>query len=64
MLPLLAETSLQAQVLAPLVASVVFGMMSSTVLLLLVLPASYAIMEDLGIRETEDVELISEESSR
>ena len=63
MLPLLAETSLQAQVLIPLVASVVFGMMSSTVLLLLVLPAAYAIMEDLGIREIEEGELISEESS-
>ena len=62
MLPLLSETSLQAQVLVPLVASVVFGMMSSTILLLLVLPASYAIMEDLGIRETEDDELISEKA--
>ncbi len=51
MLPLLSETSLQAQVLIPLVASVVFGMISSTLLLLLVLPAGYAIMEDLGIRE-------------
>ncbi|MCP4767690.1 MAG: efflux RND transporter permease subunit [Gammaproteobacteria bacterium] len=51
MLPLLSETSLQAQVLVPLVASVVFGMISSTLLLLLVLPAAYAIMEDLGLRE-------------
>ncbi len=51
MLPLLSETSLQAQVLIPLVASVVFGMISSTLLLLLVLPAGYAIMEDLGMRE-------------
>jgi len=57
MLPLLAETSLQAQVLVPLVASVVFGMISSTVLLLLVLPAAYAIMEDLGIRENEEENL-------
>ena len=56
MLPLLAETSLQAQVLVPLVASVVFGMMSSTLLLLLVLPSAYAIMEDLGIRENEELE--------
>ena len=40
----------------PLVASVVFGMMSSTLLLLLVLPAAYAIMEDLGIREIEEDE--------
>ena len=50
MLPLLSETSLQAQVLIPLAASVVFGMVSSTLLLLLVLPATYAIMEDLGVR--------------
>ena len=48
MLPLLSETSLQAQVLVPLVASVVFGMMAATALTLLVLPAAYAILEDLG----------------
>ncbi len=57
MLPLLSETSLQAQVLVPLVASVVFGMISSTFLLLLVLPAAYAIMEDMGMREVTDEEL-------
>ena len=57
MLPLLSETSLQAQVLVPLVASVVFGMISSTFLLLLVLPAAYAIMEDLGIREVDEEEM-------
>jgi Cu/Ag efflux pump CusA len=58
MLPLLSETSLQAQVLVPLVASVVFGMISSTFLLLLVLPAAYAIMEDLGIREVSEEEAV------
>lgn len=57
MLPLLSETSLQAQVLVPLVASVVFGMISSTFLLLLVLPAAYAIMEDFGVREVSDNEM-------
>jgi len=57
MLPLLLETSLQAQVLIPLVASVVFGMISSTLLLLLVLPAAYAIMEDLGVREVTEEEM-------
>ncbi|MBT8433841.1 MAG: hypothetical protein KJN95_04235, partial [Gammaproteobacteria bacterium] len=57
MLPLLSETSLQAQVLIPLVASVVFGMISSTLLLLLVLPSAYAIMEDLGIREIDEDEM-------
>jgi multidrug efflux pump subunit AcrB len=64
MLPLLSETSLQAQVLVPLVASVVFGMMSSTVLLLLVLPASYAIMEDMGIREIDEDEMVFIEQTR
>jgi HAE1 family hydrophobic/amphiphilic exporter-1 len=57
MLPLLSETSLQAQVLIPLVASVVFGMISSTLLLLLVLPATYAIMEDLGFRAIDEKEM-------
>jgi multidrug efflux pump subunit AcrB len=56
MLPLLSETSLQAQVLVPLVASVVFGIMSSTLLLLLVLPAAYSIMEDFGLHETSEAE--------
>jgi len=49
MVPLLAETSLQAQVLKPLVVSVVFGMMASTLLVLVVLPALYAILDDLGL---------------
>jgi len=51
MLPLLSETSLQAQVLIPLVASVVFGMLTSTVLILMVLPATYTILEDFGFTE-------------
>jgi multidrug efflux pump subunit AcrB len=55
MIPLLSETSLQAQILVPLVASVVFGMLSATLLLLLVLPASYAILEDLGFTELDSV---------
>ncbi|MDI3325707.1 efflux RND transporter permease subunit [Pontibacterium granulatum] len=54
MLPLLSETSLQAQVLVPLVASVVFGMITSTLLLLLVLPAAYAILEDFGFTEIDE----------
>jgi multidrug efflux pump subunit AcrB len=48
MLPLLSETSLQAQVLVPLVASVVFGITAATGLTLIVLPSTYAIFEDLG----------------
>ena len=49
MVPLLAEASLQAQVLKPLVVSVVFGMIASTLLVLIVLPAFYAILDDLGL---------------
>lgn len=48
MTPLLFETSSQAQVLVPIVTSVVFGMLTSTVLIMLVLPSMYAIMEDIG----------------
>ncbi len=49
MAPLLAETSTQAQTLKPLVISVVFGLLTSTVLVLLVLPALYVILADLGL---------------
>ncbi|WP_404366203.1 efflux RND transporter permease subunit [Marinobacter sp.] len=48
LLPLLAETSTQAMAVIPLVISVVFGLLVSTVLILLALPALYTILEDLG----------------
>lgn len=48
MLPLLAETSTQAMAVIPLVISVVFGLLVSTLLILIALPALYAILEDLG----------------
>lgn len=48
MTPLLFETSTQALVLVPLVTSIVFGMLTSTMLIMLVLPAMYGIMEDIG----------------
>jgi len=49
LLPLLAEKSLQAQILIPLATSIVFGLIASTVLVLLVVPALYAILGDLGL---------------
>lgn len=49
MAPLLAETSTQAQTLKPLVISVVFGLLTSTVLVLLVLPAFYTVLADLAL---------------
>lgn len=51
MAPLLFETSTQALILVPLVTSIVFGMLTSTMLVLLVLPAMYGIMEDIGFIE-------------
>jgi multidrug efflux pump subunit AcrB len=48
MTPLLFEGSSQALILVPLVTSIVFGMLTSTVLIMLVLPAMYTIMEDIG----------------
>lgn len=49
LLPLLFEKSLQAQILIPLVISTAFGLMASTVLVLLVIPCMYLILGDLGI---------------
>lgn len=51
MAPMLLETSTQAQTLKPLVISVVFGLLAATVLILLVLPAFYALLEDFRARE-------------
>jgi len=51
MTPLLFETSMQAQVLVPIVTSLVFGMLASTLLIIIVLPSTYAIMEDIGFVE-------------
>jgi multidrug efflux pump subunit AcrB len=48
MLPLLLEQSLQAQVLIPLVVSIVFGLAASTLLVLFLVPSLYSIFEDLG----------------
>ena len=49
MIPLLFETSLQAQILIPLATSVVFGLLASTVLILLVVPALFTIIADFSI---------------
>lgn len=46
LLPLLFERSLQAQIIIPLAVSIAFGLMASTVLVLLVIPALYLILAD------------------
>lgn len=47
MLPLLFESSLQAQILKPLVISIAFGLMMSTVLILIILPCMYTMLDDV-----------------
>lgn len=49
LLPLTFETSLQAQVLIPLAVSIVFGLLSSTLLVLLVIPSLYVVLSELGL---------------
>ena len=48
LLPILSETSLQAQILIPLVTSLAFGLMASTLLVLIVVPSLYTILDDFG----------------
>ncbi len=55
MTPLLFETSTQALILVPLVTSIVFGMLTSTLLVMLVLPSVYGIMDDLGFVKLSNV---------
>lgn len=52
LIPLLLERSLQAQVLIPLACSLVFGMLTSTFLVLSVVPALYTVLDDLGLTES------------
>lgn len=56
LLPLLLETSLQAQVIQPLVISIVFGIFTSTLLVLFMIPAAYAILADFNlVRKHEEL---------
>jgi len=47
--PLLFETSTQAQLLLPIVASLAFGLTTATVLALFVTPAMFLILHDMGV---------------
>jgi multidrug efflux pump subunit AcrB len=48
LMPLLMEKSLQAQVLIPLATSLAFGLATATIAALFLVPAVYAILDDLG----------------
>ncbi|MCK5098186.1 MAG: efflux RND transporter permease subunit, partial [Desulfobacteraceae bacterium] len=47
--PLLSERSMQAQILIPLACSIVFGLLMSTILVLLVVPCLYTILGDFNL---------------
>ncbi|MCY1008264.1 efflux RND transporter permease subunit [Nannocystis pusilla] len=47
--PIMFETSRHAQSLVPVAASIVFGLAASTVLVLIVIPAAYAVLADVGL---------------
>ena len=61
LLPLLSERSMQAQILIPLACSIVFGLLMSTILVLLVVPCLYTILADFNLVriETEVPEVLS-----
>ena len=63
MAPLLFETSLQAQILIPLVTSIVFGIAASTLLVLFVIPCLYSILEDYGYARASSKASISKPSA-
>ncbi len=49
LLPLLTERSMQAQVLVPLVTSIAFGLLTATLLIMIVVPAAYAVLDDFRL---------------
>lgn len=56
LLPLLLETSLQAQIIQPLVISIVFGIFASTCLVLFMIPCAYVILSDFGLTRPHEHE--------
>jgi len=56
MTPLLFETSTQAQILIPLATSIVFGIATSTLLVLFVIPCLYCVLDDFGVAKVLEAE--------
>lgn len=57
--PLLFEQSPQAQILIPLAISIIFGIATSTLLVLFVIPCLYSILEDFGLIKNYNPENIT-----
>jgi multidrug efflux pump subunit AcrB len=49
LMPLLTETSLQAQILIPLATSLAFGLTSATLIAIYLVPAIYCVLDDFGM---------------
>jgi HAE1 family hydrophobic/amphiphilic exporter-1 len=54
MTPLLFETSTQAQILIPLATSIVFGIATSSLLVIFVIPCLYSVLEDFNVAKAND----------
>ncbi len=52
LLPLMLESSIQAQLLVPLIVSLAFGLVTATVSSLYLVPAFFVILDDLGLGRT------------
>ncbi|MCB1760979.1 MAG: efflux RND transporter permease subunit [Gammaproteobacteria bacterium] len=61
LLPLLSESSLQAQILIPLATSIVFGLAMTTLLVLLVVPTLFTILSDLGVPIVAEDDALTEQ---
>jgi multidrug efflux pump subunit AcrB len=48
LVPIVLETSLQAQIMIPMAASLAFGILFATVITLFLIPALYLILDDIG----------------
>jgi multidrug efflux pump subunit AcrB len=51
LLPMMLERSLQAQFLIPMAVSIAFGLMFSTVLVLLLVPCLYTLLAQMGLTQ-------------
>jgi multidrug efflux pump subunit AcrB len=54
LLPLLTETSTQAQLLIPLVASLAFGLLTATIAAFFFVPAFFVFLDELGLLQVDD----------
>ncbi len=60
LIPILMESSMQAQVLIPLVASIAFGLVATTVMVLFLIPVLYLILEDWGWVQGHEPQALTE----